>query len=120
MKIFTRLEFMKLPPGTLYKKFTTPFAFEDLSVKFDSLPYHEDGDGDFVCMGIGDIEAGESGQMFERLDEMMEEGSSYPLELDYAGRDGMFEKEAMFLVFEHDDLVKLRAMIDKAIQESGE
>lgn len=118
MKIVNRLEFMKLPSGTLYKKFTTPFAFEDLAVKFDSLSFHEDGTGDFVRMGLAEVEWDETSQMFDRLDEMMEQGASYPLDLDCAGRDGCFEPDAMFLVFEREDVIKLRDFLTELLATS--
>lgn len=117
MKIVNRLEFMKLPSGTLYKKFPEPFAFGDLSVKFDSLTHHDARNGDFVCMEFGDIEAGDSGQMFDRLFQMMDAGASYPLSLDCAGRDGMFEPDAMFLVYERDDVIKLRDFIASLVTD---
>lgn len=111
MRIVNRLEFMELPPGTLYKKFTTPYAFEDVMVKFDSLPYRENGDGDFVCMELGSIENDGTEQYLNRLDEMMGTEAYYPLDLDCAGRDGCFEDDAMFLIYERDDIIKLRDFI---------
>jgi hypothetical protein len=50
----------------------------------------------------------------DRLDEMLERGASFPME-DAVSRDGLHEEDALFLVFEKDDLLKLRDMIDKAI-----
>jgi len=116
MRIVNKQQFMALPSGTLYRKFTTPYAFGEMEVKFDSLPSSSNpGYGDFVCMPLGDIEWDETGQMFDRLDEMAEQGTSYPIDLDCAGRDGCFEQDAMFLVCEKDDVVKLRDFLSSLI-----
>lgn len=123
MRIVNRQQFMELPSGTIYRKFTTPYAFQEIEVKFDSytLPngkYIDPSTGqcsDFVCMGLAEVEWDETSQMFERLDEMMEQGASYPLDLDCAGRDGCFEPEAMFLVFERDDVIKLRDFLTELL-----
>lgn len=115
MRIVNRQQFMELPPGTIYRKFITPYAFGELEVKFDSLRMPNGEHSDFVCMGLAEVEWDETSQMFERLDEMMEQGASYPLDLDCAGRDGCFEPDAMFLVFERDDVVKLRDFLTELL-----
>lgn len=112
MRIVNRQKFMELPSGTLYRKFIKPYSFDDVKVKYDSLKSADNSQySDFVCMPLGDVEFDCTGQYFERLDDMMYQGISYPLDLDCAGRDGCFEQDAMFLVYERDDLIKLRDFI---------
>lgn len=108
MRIVNRIEFLKLPPGTLFCQCDGPWAFDDLHIKYDSLIWDADGDGDFVSMPFTIIENGDSEQYFARLDEMHQLGASYPLDLEFAGRDGCFVKEALFLVYEQADVEKLR------------
>ena len=120
MKIVNRPQFMELPPGTLYRKFITEFAFEELEVKFESLPSEKNPEyGDFVCMPLSDIDWNGPNGMFDRLEDMMEKGASYPLDLDCAGRDGCFEREAMFLVYEKDDVVALRNFLNGLLEDLG-
>lgn len=108
MKILTRGNFMKMPEGTIFAK-GNPWYFDDLSIKAQSI------DEDFVCMSLVDIGADDSGEWFSRLNEMLETGASYPFVNDNYGRDGCFDEEEIFLVFERDDLMKLRDLIDGAI-----
>ena len=107
MRIHTRKEFLKLPPGVAYCK-GKRWCFDGLNFKGDSLsndwwstdPAWIDGDSSDVC--------------FRRLEEMLESGASYPIQ-EGQGRDGLFEEDDLFLVLEKDDLLKLRGWIDTAI-----
>lgn len=107
MKLYRRAEFLKLPSGTLYC--TGPeFAFGCIEVKADSLGV------DWVSLHLNNIEANDSGECFARLEEMLEAGASYPLNESF-GRDGMFDDDVVFLVFEAPDLISLRSYIDDAL-----
>jgi hypothetical protein len=108
MRIVNRLDFLKLPSGTLYQQAEQPWAFDDVHVKYDSLIHSADGDGDFVCMSFKWIEADSSDELDRRLDDMAENGASYPLDLEATQRDGLFERNAKFLVYERADVVALR------------
>ena len=109
MKIYNRQDFLKLPPGVVYCS-GRPYAFGTLSVKADTL-----GTNDFVRLGLGWIDSYDSGQAGERLDEMLATGASYPMDECY-GRDGGFDDEEVFLVFEAADLRKLIQMFTEAAE----
>lgn len=110
MRVYNRDDFLKLPAGTLYAK-GVQWAFDGLMVKADTW-----GD-DWVCLNVQDIEAFDSGENCARLDEMLEAGASYPMN-DAYGRDGYFDKDAVFLVYERDDLLKLQNLISAALAKS--
>jgi hypothetical protein len=110
MRIYRRTEFLKLPPGTVYAK-GVPWAFEDLSFKGDTTG------NDWWEHSPTWVDAESSEEAFGRLNEMLEGGASYPM-ANSECRDGCFNDDAIFLVFERTDLEKLRELIDGAINVS--
>jgi hypothetical protein len=108
MRIYRRKEFLQLPEGTFYAK-GKPWYFGPLEIKHDTTDY-----GDWWSLDPCWIAANNSGEAVDRLDQMLDKGSSFPME-DAISRDGLHEEDALFLVFEKDDLRGLRDMIDKAI-----
>jgi hypothetical protein len=109
VKIYRRNEFLALPEGTFYAK-GKPWYFGELSIKHDTSSQLSDWWSLDPCW----IAANDSGEAVDRLDEMLEKGASYPMQ-DAISRDGLWDEDDLFLVFEKDDLLKLREMIDKAI-----
>jgi hypothetical protein len=108
MRIYRRKEFLELPEGTIYAK-GEPWCFGPLEIKHDTTDY-----GDWWSLDPCWIEANDSSEAVDRLDQMLEHGASYPMQ-DAISRDGLHEADALFLVFEKDDLMRLRGMIDKAM-----
>jgi hypothetical protein len=108
MRIYRRKEFLQLPEGTFYAKGDRWF-FGPLNIKADTTDFD-----DWWALDPCWIESRGSDESFDILEEMLERGASYPMQ-ESITRDGLFDKDALFLVFEKDDLLKLRAMIDKAI-----
>lgn len=109
MKIVNLEAFRALPPCTFFRKFQ-PMITGDLEIKFETWEV------DFISMHVDMPEHNGSDQLFARLEEMLETGASYPLEIDMAGRDGLFEEEQMFLIYEREDLLRLSGLIDMAIK----
>ena len=107
MKIINRAAFLELPSGTIYCK-GERWAFENLCVKGDSM----DDDWHYLCP-CG-IEFHDSGQLFDRYEEMLARGASYPMEDGWC-RDGVFDHDEIFLIFEKADLEVLRSLIDRSI-----
>jgi hypothetical protein len=109
MRVYKREEFLKLPEGTIYAKGKEWF-FNGLEVKFDTTDY-----GDWWSLDPCWIDADKEPQLWDRLDEMLDKGASYPMETAIS-RDGLSEEDAIFLVFEKDDLLKLQGYISKALE----
>lgn len=103
MRIYNRTEFMKLPEGTLYCQ-GKPLYFNGLLVKGETI-----GD-DWYCRNLMWITADSSDEAFKRLDEMIGNGASYPIE-DAYGRDGGFDEEDIFMLYEKEDLIELAKVL---------
>jgi len=113
MKILDRKSFMKLPSGVIYSK-GCQWVFEGLSIKGDTITI-DDRDIDWYYLGVEWIDAKDSDEASSRLDEMLDEGVSYPMETAY-GRDGCFDYDDVFLVFERPDLERLQDYIQQALE----
>lgn len=113
MRLYSRKEFLDLPKGVIFCK-GKPWCFESLMVKGETLTDGADVPIDFACRDLCLIEMGaDSGEYFRRLDGMLSEGRRYPLETGY-GRDGCFDDDEVFLVYEAADLKELRNVVDAA------
>lgn len=111
MKIVDRKTFLDLPEGTIFAS-GKRWVFGGLCVKGESLIF--DTGNDYTFNDPHWVDADDSGEAIDRLEEMLQNGVSYPME-DAYGRDGCFESEEIYMIFETDDLVKLRSYIDTAI-----
>lgn len=96
MKIYTRKQFMKLPEGTIFSS-GEPYAFSGIYIKGETL------DVDFVESSLIDIESFSSEDNVDRMCEMEENGASYPINKDY-GREGLFDDDMLYMVYEKEDL----------------
>ncbi len=112
MRIYNRTEFMKLPEGTLYAK-GQPWYFGDICVKGETVVW--DGvNGDWYVHSFNWVDSDDTGVAIDRLNEMKDNGASYPMQ-DSICRDGMFDNDDLFLVYEQDDLERLKGFVDRAI-----
>lgn len=111
MRIIRRREFLKLPPGTIYCSAPSPDepVFGVMHVKADTLEYN-----DFVCLPLNGIDAHDSGQLIDRIDEMLQTGASYPLEESF-GRDGCFDDNEIYLIYEPADLERIISYCQEAL-----
>jgi hypothetical protein len=115
MKIYRRADFLKLPAGIIFCK-GEPFCWENIHIKGDSI--YNDLDptyNDWFEIDPCTVASRGSSQEMERLEDMLENGTSFPMS-EGSGRDGCFEKDAIFLVWEETDLHILADWINKAIQ----
>jgi hypothetical protein len=118
MKIFNRSKFLELPAGTIYAK-GIKWAFERLCIKGDSISSYDGQLIDWAEFDPCGIKWDEYGSFpVEKMEEMLLTGSSCPCDDDGYGRDGCFDDDQIFLVFEKDDLIWFRSMIDAAIEIS--
>jgi len=111
MKIVNREQFLSLPTGTLFSKYS-PCVFEDLRIKGDTCG------NDFVVQQISDaVDASSSAEFVDLLSFAVEEGRSVNLNFDYAGRDGLFDKDQLFAVWERKDVEQLIDRLQQALRE---
>jgi hypothetical protein len=112
MRLYRRDAFLALPPGVVYCQ-GERWIFTRACIKDRTI--HDDlGVAiDWLFLDPQDIDAESSAQREDRYDDMAERGVSYPLNT-LLERDGMFNPDDFFLVYEADDLRALIALLDKA------
>ena len=105
MRVVNRTDFMNLPDNTVFCKYRS-CCMDDIKIKTGNCG------ADFVCVDmktpIGN-EGEDSIDAYFRLDG----GESVPLDMEATGRDGFFDNNQLFIVF---DKVDIKAMIS-ALQE---
>lgn len=111
MRIVDRQTFLGLPAGTVFAKYQ-PCAFDELQIKCDNA-----GSSDFWALGLAPFftTSGGSEGYFTEL-QAVEAGEPSP-PFDYEDgefRDGLFDKEQLFAVFEAHDVDALIARLHKA------
>lgn len=109
MRLLSRAEFLRQPAGVVYAK-AEPCVFEDLCIKGESWPT------DFWAVeGLGGCLAFDhEGQLMEAFDQM-EAGHSWPMDFETETRDGLFDEDQLFAVFEAADVAALIARLQAAL-----
>ena len=110
MKIVNRKELMSQPDHTLYSVFK-PHYFEGLFI-FGGGELQSD----FVSADlIGNIDAADFAEMSDLIDAAIDNGTSFKLDFEGWGRDGLFEREDMYAIYEKDDLEGLKHVVERAL-----
>lgn len=109
MRIVNLEEFRKMPSGTIYRKYE-PCSFGDICVKHDTWEY------DFLYQDLIDFESDDSGD-YVNMCEKMVSGDSVAISFDTVSRDGLFEKNQMFLILEKEDVKSLYNFIGDLLAE---
>jgi hypothetical protein len=109
MKIVNRKEFLSLPSGVVYAKFE-PCIFGDLAIKGETI-----GDNDWAFQDFLEVKAENSGEHAEILFDAFENGTSFELDLQCMGRDGLFKQEEHFAVFEQRDVISLIQRLQEVV-----
>ncbi len=111
MRIVNRKEFLAMPEGVLYSKYQ-PCFFGELAIKGDSI-----GDNDFYYQDIaGAIKSNNSGEWADILFDAQESGESFDIDLDCEGRDGMFEQDELYAVWEQKDVLTLIDRLQRLVK----
>lgn len=113
MRIVRRPEFMKLPAWTLHEQRDPSSAWGPAEVKLDTINEARD----FYTLSIDWVKH-PSAQIIDAWYDMEATGKSFPLDEEATTRDGLYEEDALFLIYDRDDLIKLRSIIDKCIEAS--
>jgi hypothetical protein len=108
MKIVDRKTFLSKPPGTLFSKYQ-PCHFGELMVKGETWG------NDFLMQDIANAVACDNDREFDSLLEDAERsGSSFQMDFDCQGRDGLFEGDQLFAIWEGRDIEGLQSLLSKA------
>lgn len=115
MRIVDRKTFLSMPNGTVYCKFD-PAIFRDMAVKEGVIGESSD----FLYQDLTPAQfEGDRGSEdhFDTLLAMQESGKSAALEFNCTSRDGLFDADQLFAVFERQDVERLIACLQEALAE---
>ena len=107
MRIVNYQEFINLPQGTLYRE-TEPQIFGELQIKQETI--NEGHDWYLTRLDYFQTELS-----FSDGYEFLEAGNSLPLDLNSSERDGMFDYERKFLIYEKEDVKALMEYLTELI-----
>ena len=98
MKIVNLEKFRSLPEGTVFMKYE-PCVFGDLSVKGETWQH------DWLYSNITyNIDCVSSDDFSNKLDDAENNGASLQMDFDCFSRDGCFDRDQLFAVYEKDDI----------------
>ena len=101
MRIINLKEFRAMPENTVFAKYK-PCSFGDLRIKGETWEH------DFLCQEIvSAIECSGSDEFASKLDNALEHGASIKMDFDCQGRDGLFDDDQLFAVWENEDVERL-------------
>jgi hypothetical protein len=112
MHIIKQSEFVKLPAGVFYMHYE-PCNFGDLRIKGDTRSQN-----DWHFTPTDTIDSFDTGQWLERLDDMVRNGASYPLDFEAnLTRHGMYDPDdSLIAVLDRTDVVGLIALLNKSLE----
>ena len=120
MRIVSRLEFLAMPAGTVFMKFPAqPKDESHISLGYDGvISIKEDTIGeDFAVQDLFPWFEGvnDSGEWSDAMIAMLKGVPSPPLDYDCARRDGLFDRDQLFLVWGKDDLEQMIGRLKDAM-----
>jgi hypothetical protein len=106
MRIVNLSEFLAMPPGTVFAKYT-PQMFDELCIKSDSI--HDTRD--FTFRPLWHVDAQSSGELCDLLAAAEGGGVDLPIDLECWQRDGCFHETQLFAVFSNDEVLRMAASL---------
>jgi len=108
MRIVNKQEFLKLPENTLFSKYS-PCNFGDLCIKGESI-----GTMDFYYQPLSNaIKCNDTAEFFDACTRTEKE--SIEMDFNCLTRDGMFDEEQLFSVWEEKDLKGFMAKLERCL-----
>lgn len=117
MKIIGRAAFLSLPSGTVYAKYQ-PCCFDEIAIKGDTCFGFKQEPIDWFYQSLNDTNfegVNDSGAWMQHLDAIQRGEPSGKLE-EVESRDGLFDRDQLFAVWELDDVRFLIRMLTNAAQ----
>jgi len=115
MKILDRKQFLALPSGVLYSKFQY-CRIDGLYMKYETK-----GDVDWVYQTLIDTPLSfkdDYSDVYEIYEKSHKEGKSFEMDYENTARDGLYEEEQLFAVYEKDDVMKLIQFLGENVNTS--
>jgi hypothetical protein len=116
VRIVTREQLMAEPIGTLYCHYE-PRVFGQILIKGETLWPEEEGySGDWYEQQL--VELGDSREMDEKLTSAEDHGKPFDLEFDLPCRDGEFDHDQLYAIFEEKDHQELLNRLFQAYKDA--
>jgi hypothetical protein len=115
MIILSRVDFLKQPKGVLFAKYSKTGIFDGLCVKHDTMFGFDGTATDFGYQDCMEVLADGSEEWLNVIENAENKGASFSLDLNCGSRDGLFDKDQLFAVFEQSDLEALRGLIGSCV-----
>ena len=116
MKVINRRDFIKLKAPVLFSEFE-PCVFGPLSIKYQSYEF-DSGGNDYCDVTINSAIKSESSFDFSnKCFDMEEKNISVDVDLETATRDGMFNYDQMYAIWENKDIDKLISKLKECKQQ---
>lgn len=113
MKIVDRKTFLALPSGTVYSHYK-PQVSDGLMIKGETLTKF-----DWVYQDLlFNVEGESSEEASDKLTDAEENGTSFNLDLNCASRDGMYDDDQLFMVYEKSDIESLIEELKSCLEVS--
>jgi len=102
MKIVNRKTFLALPENIVYSKHFEEDGFNELQIKGETWS------SDFLYEDLNDFDDHDtSEERYEKIRRMRDNEESFPLRLDSCSRDGLFEDDQWFAIYDDIDVSKI-------------
>jgi hypothetical protein len=112
MRIVNKQDFYKLPAGTICAKYE-PQVFGEPFIKGETW---EDADGkpfEYLYTPLfGTVDAHNMGEESDILESAEKNGTSFKWDFECSMRDGHFDQDQMYAVWEGDDILSLCAVVN--------
>lgn len=112
MKIIDKNTLRDMPAGTLYSRYE-PCCFHDLEI-FEG-PFAEN---DFIYSFLSAPDINGSGGDSSDFMKEMENGESHEVELNSTGRDGRYDDDELFAIWEKSDVQALIAKLNDSLERA--
>lgn len=123
MKVLTREEFLLLKGPVLYSKWQKNWAEPDQALE---IKYHTVADVDWVSQGINPfwVTLPEKPEVSHHDAWMFIDETDYKgpikIDLDFAGRDGLFDPDDRYIVLELDDIGEVLRKVNECYNHAAQ
>lgn len=116
MKIVTTDEFMTYPKDTVYHEYGAIGQFGPLSIKGVTLQ-HDGENADWYFKELyGDLDIDDWNDEHEKYDQLKSNGEEFAFDFEIVSRDGMFDVDRMYAVYDVADIARLISKLSDGIK----
>ena len=117
MRIVDREAFLAMPAGTVFSKYE-PCIFGNLEIKGESNANAQGVLIDFWSQDLVGALQADTTEEFEEACDHAAAGESIQMDLESQGRDGLYDRDQLFAVWEPDDVRALIMRLQRALIEA--